>query len=50
MKSILCLLILGSILFTGCSSQKTGCPSSNYYTKDIKQSNRKAGKQMSRLF
>ncbi|MBS0026209.1 hypothetical protein ACTJJ0_07540 [Chitinophaga sp. 22321] len=50
MKPILCLLLLGCILFPSCSSQKTGCPASNYYTKDIKQSNRKAGKQMSRLF
>ncbi|HWV69808.1 hypothetical protein [Chitinophaga sp.] len=49
MKILLCLLILGSILFSSCSSQKTGCPASNYYTKDIKQHNRKAGKQM-RLF
>lgn len=49
MKTSLCLLLLGCILFPGCSSQKTGCPASNYYTKDIKQQNRRAGKQM-RLF
>ncbi|MDR6565874.1 MULTISPECIES: hypothetical protein [Chitinophaga] len=49
MKIPVCLLILGSILFASCSSQKTGCPASNYYTKEIKQQNRKAGKQM-RLF
>ncbi|HEY8959833.1 hypothetical protein [Chitinophaga sp.] len=49
MKILICLLISGSILFTSCSSPKTGCPASNYYTKDIKQQNRKAGKQM-RLF
>ncbi|WP_185937128.1 hypothetical protein [Chitinophaga polysaccharea] len=49
MKIPVCLLISGSILFASCSSQKTGCPASNYYTKEIKQQNRKAGKQM-RLF
>ncbi|MCW3462746.1 hypothetical protein [Chitinophaga nivalis] len=49
MKTILCLLLLGCILLPGCSSQKTGCPATNYYTKETKKQNRKAGKQM-RLF
>ncbi|MEC5148140.1 hypothetical protein [Chitinophaga sp. 212800010-3] len=49
MKTLLCLLVLGSILFSGCSSQKTGCPASNYEKWGIQQHNRKAGKQM-RLF
>jgi hypothetical protein len=49
MKRVIYLLLASSILCISCSSQKTGCPSSNYYTKEMKQQNRKAGKQM-RLF
>ncbi|WP_158266931.1 hypothetical protein [Chitinophaga niastensis] len=49
MKTILCLLLLGCILFPSCSSQKTGCPASNQYTKEMKRQNSRAGKQM-RLF
>jgi len=50
MKSHICLLLLGCILLVSCASQEKGCPSSNYYTKEIKTHNRKAGKQMGRLF
>ncbi|MFB6455685.1 hypothetical protein ACE38W_10475 [Chitinophaga sp. Hz27] len=50
MKFYICLLLLGCILLGSCASQEKGCPASNYYTKEIKASNRKAGKQMTRLF
>ncbi|MET6999652.1 hypothetical protein [Chitinophaga defluvii] len=50
MKKLLALLMLTGILITSCSSQKYGCPGSNYYSKDNKKQNSKAGKQMQRLF
>ncbi|WP_161596879.1 hypothetical protein [Chitinophaga vietnamensis] len=50
MKILSCLLILGAILLQSCASQEKGCPASNYYTKDTKKANMRAGKQMSRLF
>ncbi|MBV8254980.1 MAG: hypothetical protein JO154_20435 [Chitinophaga sp.] len=50
MNARICLLIFGLFLLASCASQEKGCPASNYYTKDVKASNRKAGKQMGRLF
>ncbi|HVI45420.1 MAG TPA: hypothetical protein VM802_11135 [Chitinophaga sp.] len=50
MKLFLCLLLTSCVLLCACSSQKTGCPATNYYTKEAKQHNHRAGKQMSRLF
>jgi hypothetical protein len=46
MKKILLLMAVCGIMAIGCKTERTGCPSSNYYsTKNVKQ-NKSSSRQM----
>ncbi|SCC35618.1 hypothetical protein GA0116948_106156 [Chitinophaga costaii] len=45
MKKVMALLALVAILAESCSSTKTGCPGSNYYSKQDRVQSRKAQRQ-----
>lgn len=46
MKKLLLLMVVCGIMAIGCKTERTGCPSNNYYSTKNGKQNRSSSKQM----